>query len=269
MQKIRRTNLRQLKAAPLALVLCEIRFSPVLAMEAHVPAIQEQLRQSGFPGFEQAIEHQFEFGPSAPKLTTQKRWVFRRSDATQVIFLSTSTLSLQVAEYTSFEDFVAALEPVVDALTRIVAPAYHDRIGVRYINAVENAGARMTELFRETVLSFTADELGVESLLTAQQVVGKTAKGQVIVRMNQVENGPLLPPDLVSSAFPGLASTREGVHAILDIDGADTTPGEFGFSEVEDRLWDIHAYTERAFWQSTTDVAHKEWGLTISGEVDQ
>jgi uncharacterized protein (TIGR04255 family) len=238
-------------------------------MESHVPAIQEQLRRSGFPGFEQAVEHQFEFSPAAaPKLTTQNRWLFRRVDATQVVVLSTSSLILQVTEYSQFEDFVEAFEPTIATLADIVAPAYHERIGVRYINAVENAGTRMTELFRETVLSFTAEELGVESLLTAQQVVGKTPRGQIVVRMNQVEDAPLLPPDLINIAIPRLARPRDGVHAILDIDGADTTPGEFAFAPIEERLWEIHNYTERAFWQSTTDVAHKEWGLITASQGD-
>jgi uncharacterized protein (TIGR04255 family) len=251
-------------------VLCEIRFAPVLTMGTHVPDIQERLRQADYAGFEEAVEHQFEFGPAAgPKLVTQNRWLFKRADGTKTVTLSTSAVSLQVTQYSQFEDFVEALEPIVEMLSTLVAPAYHERIGLRYVNSVENAGARMTELFREAILSFTSDDLGVDTLLTAQQLVGRTARGQIIVRMNQVENGPLVPPDLLLPGFPDLARPREGVHAILDIDGADTTPGVFSFAAMEERLWDIHAYTERAFWRSTTDVAHKEWGLiTENGEVD-
>lgn len=254
--------MRRLKSDPLALVLCEIRFAPVLTMGTHVPAIQDLLRRADFPGFEETVEHQFEFGPAGgPKLVTQNRWLFKAADGSKTVTLSTSAVSLQVTQYSHFEHFVEVLEPIIEMLSSLVAPAYHERIGIRYVNSVENAGPRMTELFREAILSFTADELGVDTLLTAQQLVGRTPRGQIMVRMNQVENGPLIPADLALQGFPDLARPRDGIHAILDIDGADTTPGEFTFNAMERRLWDIHEYTERAFWRSTTEVAHKEWGL--------
>lgn len=253
---------RRLRADPLALVLCEVRFSPVLSIESHVPVIQEHLRKSGFPGFDRAVEHQFELVPSGPpRLTTHNRWIFRGVEKGQVVSLSTSAVNLQVVEYTKFEDFLEVLGPVIQSLADTAAPAFHDRIGIRYINAVENAGDRMSDFFHESVLSFSAEDLGVESLLTSQQLIGKTPRGQVVIRMNQVEDAPLLPPDLLGPVFPELARKRQGIHAILDIDGADMTRGRFALDDIEERLWDIHAYTELAFWRSTTDVAHREWGL--------
>lgn len=260
--------MRHLQAAPLVLVLCEIRFAPVLTIESKVPAIQDKLRMNGFPGFEQREEHTFEINPSvAPKLTSQIRWIFRSLDSETAITLTASSLTLQVEAYTRFEDFLDALRPLVETVADAISPAYHERIGMRYVNAVEAAGDRVTELFRENVLSFSPEELGVDSLLTTQQVVGKTPAGHINVRMSQLEDTPLLPPDLLSLVAPEMARPRAGIHAILDIDGVDLTRGEFDVAQIEERLWNIHDYTERAFWKSTTEKAHKEWGM-IGEEAD-
>jgi uncharacterized protein (TIGR04255 family) len=244
------------------MVLCDVRFSPVLTMENHIAAIQDVLRRTGYPGYDRAAMQQLEFltdGP--PKFSTDMRWFFRSKDRKRVASLSTSSVTLQVTDYSQFEFFLAALEPVISAVQDTVQPAFHERVGLRYVNAVENAGRNLDRLFRETVLSFTAEELGVSSLLTAQQAIGTTESGQIVLRMNQVENTPLLPLDLISQEFPELSRPREGVHALLDIDGSTTEHGEFSFRDIEARLWSIHDYTERGFWKSTTSTAHKEWGL--------
>jgi uncharacterized protein (TIGR04255 family) len=257
-----RTSVRRLTNAPLVMVLCDVRFSPVLTLESHIADIQDSLRRNGYPGYERAAMQQLEFvvdGP--PKFSTDTRWNFRSRDRKRVASLSTSSVTLQVTDYSDFESFLVDAETVIKTVQEIVQPALHERIGLRYVNAIENAGRDLARLFRETVLSFTAEELGVSSLLTAQHVIGKTDRGQVVLRMNQVENMPLLPLDLLSPEFPDLSRPRQGIHALLDIDGSDTETDEFAFDNIEERLWAIHEYTARGFWKSTTPSAHGEWGL--------
>jgi uncharacterized protein (TIGR04255 family) len=257
-----RPSVRRLTRAPLVMVLCEVRFSPVLTMESHVPTIQDALRRCGFPGFERAVMQQIEFAPDGPpRFSADQRWFFRSKGRTRVASLSTSAVTLQATDYSQFESFLSSLELVLKSVQTVVQPAYYERIGLRYVNAIEDAGDSITRLFRENVLSFSADELGVTSLLTAQHVIGNTPNGQIVLRMNQVEDKPLLPLDLVSPEFPELSRPRNGVHAILDIDGSDTQSGDFLVEDLEARLWGIHEYTERGFWKSTTAAAHEEWGL--------
>lgn len=243
------------------MVLCDVRFSPVLTMENHIATIQDVLRRNGYPGYDRAAMQQLELvadGP--PKFSSDTRWFFRSRDRDRVASLSTSSVTVQVTDYTQFESFLEILEPVIDAVQEVAAPEFHERIGLRYVNAIENAG-KLDQMFRETVLSFTAEDLGVSSLLTTQQAIGRTETGQIVFRMNQVEDTPLLPLDLISPEFPELSRPREGVHAILDIDGSETQYGDFTYEGIEARLWRIHESTERVFWKSTTPAAHKKWGL--------
>lgn len=231
-------------------------------METLVPRIQEHLRANGFPFFEELTEHTLSLGPAAsPKLETQTRWLFQDKDRTNAITLTTSALTLQVTNYSQFEEFLDLLRPILELTEQLVAPGYYSRLGLRYVNSIENIGEEVRQYFRDNVLSFRPEDLAVESILATHQVTGRIAAKQINIRMLQVENTPLLPADLIGPAFPELAEPRPGLHAILDIDGTDSSAGDFSPPEIEANLWAIHEYTERAFWEATTPEAHENWGL--------
>jgi uncharacterized protein (TIGR04255 family) len=119
----------------------------------------------------------------------------------------------------------------------------------------------MSDFFNESVLSFSAEDLGVKSLLSNQQVLAETERGHLLIRMNQVQNAPLLPPDLNAPEFASLTAPRGGIHAILDIDSSDEGRGDFTFSALEERLWAVHKHASSAFWKSVTEKATTLWGM--------
>ncbi|WP_084507474.1 TIGR04255 family protein [Arthrobacter sp. TB 26] len=259
-----------LEHSPLVLVLCEIRFSPVLAIDQHVTAIQDHLRNNGFPDYSVATQQQIQFGvDGGVQLQPSLRWSFASADKKRVMTLTTSSIALQVTDYRTFEDFQEALRLVVDVLSREVQPGYADRIGLRYVDAVVNVGSDLTEIFTEAVTTFSPEELGVESLLSSQQILARSAVGQLLIRMNQVENTPILPPDLLTPDFPQLAAAKPGIHAILDIDSSDESRTAFNFDVIEPRLWSVHGPASAAFWKSVRPEALKKWGLVPSDQTGE
>lgn len=261
---------RHLEHSPLVLVLCEIRFSPVLAIDQHVTAIQDSLRNNGFPDYSVATQQQIQFGAEGSvQLQPSLRWSFTSADKKRVITLTTSSIALQVTDYRTFEDFQEPLRLVVDVLSREVKPSYADRIGLRYVDAVVNVGSDLTEVFTEAVTTFSPEDLGVDSLLSSQQILARSTVGQLLIRMNQVEDTPILPPDLLTPDFPQLAAAKPGIHAILDIDSSDESRTPFNFDVIEPRLWAVHGPASVAFWKSVRPAAMEKWGLVPSDQTGE
>jgi uncharacterized protein (TIGR04255 family) len=265
-----RSRRPHLEHAPLVLVLCEIRFSPVLAIDQHVPAIQDHLRNNDFPDYSVITQQQIQFGAGGGvQLQPSLRWSFASADKKRVMTLTTSSIALQVTDYRTFEDFQEPLRLVVDVLSREVQPSYADRIGLRYVDAVVDVGSDLTGIFTEAVTTFSPEELGVDSLLSSQQILARSAVGQLLIRMNQVENTSILPPDLVTPDFPELGAAKPGIHAILDIDSSDESRTAFNFEAIEPRLWSVHGPAITAFWKSVRPEAKKKWGLVLSDQAGE
>jgi uncharacterized protein (TIGR04255 family) len=259
---------RKLQKSPLIAVLTEVRFAPILTIQDFIPTIQDRLRRSGFPGFNSSTVHQFQIGPNGqPSLQAVSRWVFTSQDNSQILSLTAEGISLQTTAYDDFEAFLLLVKDAVEVVSRVIEPSYADRIGLRYVDAVLNVGESLSHYFNETVLSFTAEQLGVISLLFSQHIAAKTEVGHLQIRMNQVENVPLLPPDLITPELANVAVPREGVHAILDIDSSDEGRSDFAWEAIEERLWTVHSYASSAFWKSITQEARDTWG-EIAAEVN-
>ncbi|CAM5396882.1 TIGR04255 family protein [Leifsonia shinshuensis] len=259
---------RKLENSPLIAVLTEVRFAPILTIQEFIPTIQDRLRRTGFPGFSSSTVHQFQIGPNGqPSLQAVPRWVFTSKDNSQILSLTAEGISLQTTAYDDFEAFLLLIKDALEVVSGVIEPSYADRIGLRYVDAVPNIGKRLSQYFNETVLSFTAEELGVISLLFSQHIVAKTEVGHLQIRMNQVENVPLLPPDLITPELASVAVPREGVHAILDIDSSDESRSDFVWAVIEQRLWAVHSHASSAFWKSITKEARDAWG-EIATEVN-
>ena len=255
-------NKRKLVNSPLIVVLTEIRFAPILAMGNLVPEIQESLRRKGFPGFATSVVQQFQLSLAGgePTLRTASRWVFTSTNRDHTITLTTEGVSFQTTAYDDFEGFLEFVSGAVDVVASIAEPSFADRVGLRYVDAIPNVGEQMSRYFNETVLTFSAADLEVQSLLLNQHIVATTEHGHLQIRLNQVENAPLLPPDLNSPELASVGSSRPGVHAILDIDSADERRTDFDWATLEARLWGVHKHAGTAFWKSVTPEALSVWG---------
>ncbi|WP_312180834.1 TIGR04255 family protein [Arthrobacter sp.] len=253
---------RKLERSPLVVVLTEIRFAPILTMASFVPAIQDELRRQGYPGFTASAIQQFQFSMagSEPVIQSTPRWVFTSKDNDEIVSLTYEAISMQTTSYDDFEAFLEGVRKVVAVIESIAAPSFADRVGLRYVDAVPNIGDSMADYFNETVLTFSAADLGVNSILFNQHIIAATDKGHLQIRMSQVEDAPLLPPDLNTPELAPIAAARTGVHAIFDVDSADETRSDFTWETLEERLWGVHQHASSAFWKSITPQARKTWG---------
>ena len=154
-----------LSQQPLALVLGQVRFSPIRQMDRYIPEIQEAFRQHGFPVERAGKVQQVTLGPSAGgpiQVIEQQRWEYRTREETWSVLLTEDGIVLQTTDYDRFEGFADELRHAVQT---VLQSTEHDRLGVvqrvglRYVDVVQ---PRETEDFRDYLrpgLHGTADEV--------------------------------------------------------------------------------------------------------------
>lgn len=129
----------QLENAPLAEVVCQVRFPPILRISAEEPiAFQDRIRDV-FPLVD--LEHAFVFhvpGPGAtdtpsaePKASIYR---FHTPDRQTTISLAADFFAVSTMAYSHWHDFARLLEMAYAAVEGVYRPAYATRIGLRYIN---------------------------------------------------------------------------------------------------------------------------------------
>ena len=129
----------QLENAPLAEVVCQVRFPPILRISAEEPtAFQECIRDS-FPLVD--LEHAFVLrmpGPGAQDMPSAEPkasiYRFHTADGQTTISLAADFYAVSTTAYTHWGDFARLLGMASAAVERVYRPAYATRIGLRYIN---------------------------------------------------------------------------------------------------------------------------------------
>src|SRR5262245_25221696 len=99
----------KLSKSPLVLVLCQVRFSPILAMGDYFPRIQDKLRRKGYPVVKNAVVQEVLLTPAGGASAKHLRWQVQDKSGTRSIVVTESFVAFQTTAYTVFEDFVPQL----------------------------------------------------------------------------------------------------------------------------------------------------------------
>jgi uncharacterized protein (TIGR04255 family) len=136
---------------PLAEVICQLRFPPVLRIESEPPAkFQDRIRRE-YPLYEEQTG-----GPSVPvpngltdeviqliqrALPAGRRGVhqFSSSDRAWTATLARDFVALKTSQYRRWEGFRERLVTLFDALKADYQPAFVTRIGLRYVDVIQRS----------------------------------------------------------------------------------------------------------------------------------
>lgn len=220
-----------LSQQPLALVLGQVRFSPIRQIDRYIPEIQEAFRQHDFPVERAGKFQQITLGPSAGvpvQVIEQERWEYRTKDETWSVVVTQDGVVLQTTAYERFEGFADRLRY---AVRTVLAATEHDRLGVlqrvglRYVDVVQPREGEDFRAYLRHGLHGTADEVfraGTHRLhveCTGRTQVGDDVPGTMIVRVVQNDQGISLPPDLIGGAPKYTCRTNRGeLITLIDMD---------------------------------------------------
>lgn len=122
---------------PLDEVVCQLRFPPILKIDAEPPAAFQELIRADYPTYEH--KSAVKLPPGLPPnlvadfpLSGPKTHVFGTRDDVWRLSLTRQTIALTCGDYKQWERFKERLTGPFDALKRSYAPAYFSRIGLRY-----------------------------------------------------------------------------------------------------------------------------------------
>lgn len=163
---------------PLIEVICQLRFPPVLRIQAEAPAAFQEKIRSEYPLFSEKFpEVNLEIPPGVPlalgelmKGNFPRRkligYDFASSDEKWKVSLTRDFLSLSTSHYTRWEDFREHLEAPLQALIGIYAPAFFTRVGLRYQDLIQRSslGLPQTTRWSELIRPHIAGVHGVPEL---------------------------------------------------------------------------------------------------------
>jgi uncharacterized protein (TIGR04255 family) len=141
---------------PLAEVICQLRFPPILKISSEAPAeFQDRIRHT-YPEFQQKKEVSLPQDivrqlpdPVIQALSSgsgETSYNFFSEDRAWVITLTAGFLALTSTHYESWDDFVGHLTDSIDALIDVYRPSYYTRIGLRYQNLIKKSDWGLEEV---------------------------------------------------------------------------------------------------------------------------
>jgi uncharacterized protein (TIGR04255 family) len=262
------------KNAPVMYTVAQVRFNQILAMETYVPAIQEELRNIGFPDFRKEVINALSItigqaNSAPPIMQPVNRFIFSNVDDTSGFTLETNALSFQLTDYDVFETFLETFIKVLSIIHKHVSLSFIERIGVRYLDAVQpKAGEDLSQYL-------VSEVLGMTFKLSSYKVPGKllhsytetlsenVETGSKLVARTIIQDGKLtLPPEIAQIAYSinKKFDSYQGCHAIIDNDGyLDQMRTPFDLDLVRLKLDQLHEEIAESFKNSATDFAIKTW----------
>src|SRR3974390_3171524 len=94
----------KLQRSPLVMVLAQVRISHGAKMGEYIDDVQERLRQSGFPRFEEGRGHEILLRPGLqPEVREHPRWEFQNKERSAGIVVMQNAIVLQTNSYDTFD----------------------------------------------------------------------------------------------------------------------------------------------------------------------
>lgn len=133
---------------PLNEVICQLRFPPILRIEAEPPAIFQDLLRPEYPMFREVQPDLPESMPAEfanavramlPPRARTIAYEFASEDEGWSITLSRDALALRTTKYERWEGFLRHLEGPLTGLTELYKPAFFSRVGLRYVDVIQRS----------------------------------------------------------------------------------------------------------------------------------
>lgn len=273
-----------LNKSPLAMVLVDLRFTPLPArtLSDGLELFRERLFHKGFSVPHEAEMNQIEVisqGNNQPniKTTKTKRWDYLKTAKDQCITLTEGSLTLRSTVYNKFEEFYETWDMILCAFFEVfknIENAGMLRLGLRHMDVfMASHGNKLTDYINKDWLTpqqLTSDD----NTVFFNRCIQKTAHGVLRVEIEErlPENGfiNILPRDIVDPEPVSLTLVDKpywqnfngNKFAIVDIDHAWTSQREFPSltkDNISHRLHNLYNENSSVFWGLLSEKAEEEW----------
>lgn len=247
-----------LPRAPLVQVVAQVRFPKLLSLatDAGIAPLQNELSGT-FPVLHQdsttAVLITAEGVTAQPQ--TESVWRLQTKDNDWQVSLGTTFISLDTTAYVSRSNFCERFQDVLAAFVRVVDPVVSERVGMRYVNRLDNPEhlARLSDLVRAEILGGEAVPLpdGVTLKHSVCESVFIRAESQLLARWG------VLPPNVVLDPLIVPTDRRAWV---LDVDVFQGERLDFDVSYLTELVRSYADQSYRFFRWAVTDALLAEFG---------
>lgn len=267
----RNGSLEKLSKQPLALVLIQIRFSPVLNLEAYIESIQSNLRELGYPLVDTNENLSVNVTPTGVNSSKSLQWTFKTADEQSNIILDRNQISFQTTNYDIFTSFYNSFEAICSGVFRAIkdfsSSNIIQRLGLRYIDQI------IPQSKEDTVSSYIKTDFNTSPLFEKQPKVSTITQagivnleddmqGMVTVKIFEGERGMSLPPELLPRAPKLQKVIPHGIPAgLIDIDHGyvPAQPFKYEAERIKNIFLAMHTNTDETFLKIVSEEGLKKW----------
>ena len=238
--------------------ICQLRFPTILSIEAKEPAdFQERIR-GGFPRY--GCQMDSAPGPDG-KPQQIKNYTFVTEDGGCKLSLTKDFIALSTMRYPGWDGFARTLDEPLAKFIEVYKPAFFQRIGLRYVNAISRRalgleGRRWNDLLQPQYLGVLDDDAVEEADVTKCAV--------------EIERRLDARCSLKLHAGPGnVRRTRRTEAGIQTVQEQETrfildqdlyAAGDIPLNAAAEVLEQLHGHADRVFSDAITDVLHDAMG---------
>jgi len=196
----RSANVDRYKRNFLRQAVCELRFPTLMELADPKPPVPlvTALRKE-YPHLELANE--VTLGIGGGSTGSNNTHIFRSTKLTWTVSLKQSSLTIETTAYTDYAHLKGRVLRVVEAASKIIDSDYFTRVGLRYINVIDD-GSDPTDGWVNPVL---VEPIRSGNFLGIQEFAGKLQLGapdggcllQHGIRLKKPQSGESVPPEYV------------------------------------------------------------------------
>ena len=249
----------QYARSPLMEVICQLRFPPILTINTKEPAEFQEAVRHDFPRYavrqEQLPPKLVGAGTPGAKLEphgTVANHSFLSADGFWKLNLTKDFIALSTLHYTRWEDFALRLDKPLAQFIQVYEPAFFQRVGLRYVNAVSKSRLGLTDLLWDDLIR--SPYLGI---------LGEPDVDEAKVNRASVDTEITLEGGirLKIHAGPGLLNGgKRDPEPKFILDGDLSLSGNTPADKVPAILDGLHHYAERFFHGAITPELHEALG---------
>ena len=251
----------QYARSPLVEVICQLRFPAILTINTKEPAEFQEAVRHDFPRYavrqEQRPPKLVGAGTPNAKLEPQSpvaNHSFISADGFWKLNLTKDFIALSTLRYTRWEDFALRLDKPLAQFIQVYEPAFFERIGLRYVNAVSKSRLGLTDLLWDDLIR--SPHLGI---------LGEPDVDETLVGRSALDTELTLGEGLRMKihAGPGLINGgKQDPEPKFILDGDFSRTANLTADKVPDTLEELHRYAERFFHGAILPELHEAMGPT-------
>ncbi len=239
---------------PLAEVVCQLRFPTILEIGTTDPAEFQKKIRDKYPLYEKKVSLQapaaiVEFLSKLPIQMPPESFTYKFLQDSRDRFISLDNQLIALTEkcYTTWEDFFPDLMMAVRVLQDVYHPAYHSRIGLRYVDVIDKAKLGLQDegwqaLIKPNILGM----IGTEEL--ARYV--KEFQNVAVLALDDVPEGKV-------RIFHGTVRTvKDSGDWVYVFDADFYMEGKVKYEDVEAILGKFNRHAGNLFRWSITERLH-------------